>query len=87
MRNGIVFGILWCLCLAGCEPARQGTREQIDDGCACPARAVEGAGPVFFHVPAAGDALRDPGELRALPAAIEGAAIQGESALRGTGEL
>ncbi len=46
---------------------------------------IEGADPVFFHLPTAGDALHDPWSLRAVPAALEGAVIQAESAFRGTG--
>ncbi|HNR99539.1 MAG TPA: hypothetical protein PKX48_05825 [Planctomycetota bacterium] len=85
MRKVIFSGICWWLCLAGCAPAHQGTCEQIDDGRAFSARMIEGADPVFFHLPTAGDALHDPWSLRAVPAALEGAVIQAESAFRGTG--
>ncbi len=87
MRKGIVSGILCILCLSGCAPTRQGTRGQLENACSLPVRAFQSIDRAPLAVPAAGDALCDPAGLRCVPAAIEGAGRQAQSALRGTGEF
>jgi hypothetical protein len=68
--------------VSGCQATLQGTRSQFEDLCGIPARSIQGADRVPLQIPTAGDALRDPGNLRVVPASVQGVEKLTENALR-----
>ena len=73
MRALLISGIVCVMSVCGCQATLQGTRAQLEDTCSLPARALQGADRVPLQIPTAGDALRDPGGLRVVPASLQGA--------------
>ncbi len=73
MRAHLISGIVCVMSLCGCQATLQGTRAQFEDTCSLPVRTIQGADRVPLQIPTVGDALRDPGGLRVVPASMQGA--------------